>query len=196
MGITKATKATWVKPWKTVTTREVYQNKWMRLREDVAEMPNGKTTIYGVVECPECVGVLPFVDEEHVVMVRQYRYVFGEDQRWEMPTGGIQPGETAESAAHRELMEEAGYEAGELQLVSTYYPSKSIMRETGYLYIGRSLTKIHAIPDETEFFEIAILPFEQVLRMVNDSEIRDSMTVITVLQAARLRELKRNLATN
>jgi ADP-ribose pyrophosphatase len=178
-----------VQPWKTVTTREVYRNRWMRLREDMAEMPNGKTTLYGVIECADCVGVLPFVDEDHVVMVRQFRYVFGEDNRWEMPTGGVQPGETAESAARRELREEAGYEAAELQLVSTYYTSKSIMREVGHLYIGRSLTKVQAIPDETEFFEIAILPFEQVLYMVNTSEIRDSMTVIAVLQAARLRRI-------
>jgi ADP-ribose pyrophosphatase len=181
-------KPAWVKPWKTVASREVYQNKWMRLREDVAEMPDGKTTIYGVIECADCVGVLPFVDEDRVVMVRQFRYVFGEDQRWEMPTGGVKLGETAESAARRELREEAGYEAGELQLVSTYYTSKSIMREVGYLYIGRSLSKVQAIPDETEFFEIAIMPFEQVLQMVSRSEIRDSMTVIAVLQAARLRD--------
>ena len=49
-------------PWKTLSTREVYQNKWMRLREDIAEMPNGRTTIYGVCEFGQCVGVLPFVD--------------------------------------------------------------------------------------------------------------------------------------
>jgi ADP-ribose pyrophosphatase len=180
-------KLTWVKPWKTLSSREVYQNRWMRLREDIAQMPTGKTTIYGVVECADCVGVLPFVDADHVVMVRQFRYVFGEDHRWEMPTGGVKPGETAEAAARRELIEEAGYDAGELQLVSTYYTSKSIMREVGHLYIGRALTKVQAIPDETEFFEIAIMPFEQVLHMVNRSEIRDSMTVIAVLQAARLR---------
>jgi ADP-ribose pyrophosphatase len=150
-------------------------------------MPNGKTTIYGVVECAECVGVLPFIDDDHVVMVRQYRYVFGEDQRWEMPTGGVKPGETLEAAARRELREEVGYDAAELQHVSTYYTSKSIMHEIGHLYLGRGLTQVEAIPDETEFLEVAVFPFEQVLQMVNDSEIRDSMTVITVLHAARLR---------
>ena len=61
-------------PWKTLTTREIYKNKWMRLREDIAEMPNGKTTIYGVCEFGQCVAVLPFVDDKNVVMVRQYRY--------------------------------------------------------------------------------------------------------------------------
>ena len=95
-------------PWKTLDTREVYKNPWMRLREDVAEMPNGRTTIYGVCEFGECVGVLPFVDDHHVVMIRQYRYVHRENHRWEMPTGGIGAGESPEEAAQRELMEEAG----------------------------------------------------------------------------------------
>ena len=96
-------------PWKTLTTQEIYRNPWMRLREDVAELPNGRTTIYGVCEFGQCVGVLPFVDDEHVVMVRQYRYVQKENSRWEMPTGGVRMGESFEAAAQRELMEEAGY---------------------------------------------------------------------------------------
>jgi len=173
-------------PWKTLTSREVYKNKWMRLREDIAEMPDGKTTIYGVVECAECVGVLPFVDDQQVVMVRQYRYVYGEDHRWEMPTGGVHPGETVREAARRELREEAGYDALELQHLSTYFTSKSIIREIGHLFIGRNLTRVLAVPDETEFLEIAVIPFADVLKMVNASEIRDSMTVIAVLHAARL----------
>jgi ADP-ribose pyrophosphatase len=174
------------KAWKTVSTREIYQNPWTRVREDIAEMPNGKTTIYGVIECGHCVGVLPFLDDHHVVMVRQYRYVFGEDHRWEMPTGGPKPGESLEAAARRELREEVGYDAQILQKVSTYYTSKSIVHEIGHLYLGRQLTKVQAIPDETEFLEVAVFPFDQVLQMVVESEIRDSMTVIAVLQAARL----------
>ena len=73
-------------PWKTRTSRPVYENPWMRLREDVAELPDGRTTIYGVVQCKPAVGVLPFLDDDTVVLVGQYRYVFGEFS-WEMPTG-------------------------------------------------------------------------------------------------------------
>lgn len=174
------------KPWKTVSSREVYRNKWMRLREDVAEMPNGQTTIYGVCELGECVGVLPFVDDERVVMVRQYRYVQQENHRWEMPTGGMKDGESPEAAAQRELMEEVGYRAGRLTRISSFYSSKSVCQETAHLYIGRDLSKAEAPPDETEFLEVAILPFADVLEMVMTSEIRDSMTVIAVLQAAQL----------
>jgi hypothetical protein len=53
-------------------------------------------------------------------------------------------------------------------------------------FIGRGLTKIQAAPDETEFLEVAVFPFDQVLQMVIESQIRDSMTVIAVLLAARL----------
>ncbi len=159
----------------------------MRLREDIAELPNGRTTIYGVCEFGECVGILPFVDDQNVVMVRQYRYVHQENHRWEMPTGGIRPGETPEQAAQRELMEEAGFRADQLFWISSYHTSKSVCQETAHLYIARGLAAADAAPDDTEFFERAVLPFDIVFQMVTTSEIRDSMTVIAVLHAARLR---------
>ncbi len=146
-------------PWKTLVTREIYKNKWMRLREDIAEMPNGKTTIYGVCEFGQCVAVLPFVDDKNVVMVRQYRYTHKEYHRWEMPSGGLRSGETPEAAAQRELTEEAGYRAGRLTWVSTYYTTKCVTDEVGHLYLGHDLTPAELPPDDTEFLERAVLPF-------------------------------------
>lgn len=172
------------RPWKTLTSREIYRNKWMRLREDIAEMPNENTTIYGVCEFGDCVGVLPFVDDEHVIMVRQYRYVQKENSRWEMPSGGVRPGENFEAAAQRELMEEAGCRARTLKWMNSYYTSKSVCDETAHLYIGRDLQRVTSSHDETEFIETAMLPFSEVLKLVLASEIRDSMTVIAVLFAA------------
>ena len=85
-------------PWKKLESRLVYENPWMSLREDIAEMPDRRTTIYGVVTFGECVGVVPFVDAAHVMLVRQYRYVQGENHRWEIPTGGVNEGEALEQA--------------------------------------------------------------------------------------------------
>ena len=175
------------KPWKTLSSQPIYENAWMRLREDVAEMPDGRTTIYGVVTFGDCVGVVPFVDEDHVLLVRQYRYVQGENHRWEIPTGSVHEGETLEAAAQRELAEEAGYHAGRLTHVSSYYTSKCICDETAHLYLGEDLTPAEALPDETEFLERRVFAFDKALRLVLEGEIMDSMSVIALLVAARHR---------
>src|ERR1700730_18965802 len=82
-------------PWRATSPRPIYRNRWIDVREDIVELPSGQTTVYGVVECSECVGVLPFLDGDRVVLVGQYRYV-ARDFYWEIPTGGQHAGETLE----------------------------------------------------------------------------------------------------
>jgi ADP-ribose pyrophosphatase len=172
--------------WRTRSTRQVYANPWIRVREDVAEMPDGRTTIYGVVECRPCVGVLPFLDDGAVVLVGQYRYVAG-DFYWEMPTGAIKPGETEEAAVQRELAEEAGYEATHLVKLCAFQTSKSVVDETAHIYLARGLQPVARDADETEFIEVRAFDFAEVLAMVESSRIVDAMTVVAVLHAARRR---------
>ena len=173
-------------PWTTRSSRPVYGNRWIKVREDIAELPSGETTIYGVVECSECVGVLPFLDRDTVVLVGQYRYV-ARGFYWEMPTGGQHAGETLEEAAQRELAEEAGFEAGRLVKLCDFHTSKSIMREVAHLFMALDLRPASRPADHTEFIERRALPFDEVLGMVERGEIKDSMTVIAVLHAARHR---------
>ena len=175
-------------PWRTLSTTPIYRNPWLSLREDLAELPDGRTTIYGVVECGQCVGVLPFLDPDTVCLIRQYRYV-SRRVTWEMPTGGVHPGESLEEAAQRELSEEIGYRAGRLSHVSTYHTSKSVMDETAHLFIGEGLVKLELPPDETEFIEVRPFPLQDVLQMVLSGEIVDSMTIIAVLLESRRRSL-------
>jgi ADP-ribose pyrophosphatase len=174
--------------WKRLSARPIYQNPWISLREDVVELPDGRTTIYGVVTCGECVGVLPFLDPQTVLMIKQYRYV-AQRVTWEMPTGAMHPGESVEAAAQRELAEEIGRRAGRLTWVATYHTSKSVLDETAHLFLGEELTELELPPDDTEFIEVRPFPFAEVLHMVLRGEITDSMTIIAVLHAARLRGL-------
>ncbi len=173
-------------PWQQLASRHVYANKWMAIREDQVRLPDGRETIYGVVDCGQCVGILPFVDPQHVLLVGQYRYVAGRFT-WEMPTGAVRPGESLEVAAQRELGEEAGHRAGRLTWISTYHTSKSVMNETAHLYVGEDLVAADRAADDTEFIERRLFPFREVVEMVRRSEITDSMTVIAVLHAALLR---------
>ena len=176
--------------WRTLSSRPVYSNKWISVREDLVALPDGRTTVYGVVSCGHCVGLLPFVDPDTVLLVRQYRYVAGRPT-WEMPTGGVHAGETLEQAAQRELAEETGYRARHLVHVSTYHTSKSVVDETAHLFLADGLDGTETTPDETEFIDVHAFPFDTVLRMVLDGEIVDSMTIVGVLLAARRRENSR-----
>jgi ADP-ribose diphosphatase len=175
-------------PWKTLSSSEIYRNKWLQLREDQVELPDGRKSIYGVVTCGDCVGVLPFIDPKTVLLIKQYRYV-AKRVTWEMPTGGVHTGESIEEAAQRELGEEVGYWAGRLKWVSSYHTSKSVMDETAHLFIGEDLAEVKLDSDETEFIQAQPLPFEKVVQMVLASEILDSMTVIAVLHAARMKRI-------
>ncbi len=173
-------------PWRRLTTRLVYENPWIRVREDQVALPDGQTTLYGVVECAGCVGVLPFLDAETIVLVGQYRYVAG-GFFWEMPTGAIKPGEREEAAVQRELAEEAGFEADRLVKLCAYHTGKSVVEETANIYLADGLRAIQRPPDPTEFIEVRTFPFDEVVRMVERDEIKDSMTIVAVLHAARRR---------
>jgi ADP-ribose pyrophosphatase len=176
-------------PWKRLSSTSIYQNRWLSLREDQVQLPDGGKTIYGVVTCGDCVGILPFVDDSRVLLVRQYRYVAGRTT-WEMPTGGVRPGESLEAAAQRELQEEAGYAAGRLRKIVAYHTSKSILDETAHLFLAEQLQRVQGDPgDDTKFIHAEVFPFRTVLRMVMDGEILDGMTIIAALQVARLRRL-------
>ena len=174
-------------PWRTLSSKPVYANKWISVREDLVALPDGRTTIYGVVSCGHCVGLLPFVDPDTVLLVRQYRYVAGRPT-WEMPTGGVHAGETLEQAAQRELAEETGHRAQRLVHVSTYHTSKSVVDETAHLFLADGLERADTTADETEFIDVRAFPFDTVLRMVLEGEIVDSMTIVAMLLAARRRD--------
>ena len=186
LGMTDQRRALARAAWRTLTTREAYVNPWIRVREDTAETPDGRTTLYGVVECKPAIGVLPFLDAQTVVLVGQYRYVAREFY-WEIPTGGMVPGESEESAAQRELAEEAGYEAERLTKLCAFHSSKSIMDETCHIFMAEGLRPAARDGDDTEFIEVRPFPFAEAMRMVEASEIRDAMSVIAILHAARRR---------
>ena len=177
-------------PWQTLASREVYANAWMRVRHDEVVRPDGSAGIYGVATLGRAAGVLPFVDDDHVLLVRQRRYVTGA-VTWEMPTGGVDADEDPLDAAQRELIEETGHRAGLLRHVSTHVTSKSVIDETAYLYVAHDLAP--AAPDgvdETEVITAHRVPFDQVVQWVLDGTIVDAMTIVAVLLVERERRTR------
>ena len=124
--------------WKTLSARRAYQNRWTRVDESVVSLPNGSLTLYGVVSCAQCVGIVPLLPDGRVLLVRQFRYV-ARKATWEIPTGAANEGEEPAAAAQRELREETGYAAGRLERLTSFHTSKSIMDEVAHLYAGMDL---------------------------------------------------------
>lgn len=172
-------------PWRTLASRVVYENPWIKVREDRVLRPDGEEGIYGVVDTCAATGVVALTDDDRIYMVGQWRYAF-DAYSWEIPEGGAEPGEAPMDAARRELEEEAGVVAKHWEPLGTpFHLSNSISSEVGYLYLARGLEKTAMKWDPTEQLAVKTVPFDEALHMVDDGTITDAVTIVALLRAAR-----------
>ncbi len=177
-----------VNPWKTLNSRTIYENDWIRLREDSVIRPDGAPGIYGVVETRVATGVVALTPKREIYLVGQYRYPT-EMYSWEIIEGGADKDEDPLAAAKRELAEEAGLIAKHWeQLGLELHLSNCYSAEVGMLYIAQELVETERKPDGTEVLAVKKISFETALKMVDDGEIKDSLSIIGILRAARLIE--------
>jgi 8-oxo-dGTP pyrophosphatase MutT (NUDIX family) len=164
----------------------VYENAWIKVREDQVLSPSGKPGIYGVVEPRIAVGVVALTDAHEIFLVGQYRYPL-DVYSWEIPEGGGEEDEPALVTAQRELREETGLLATSWDtLGAEVHVSNCHSSERGFLFIARGLTQAEAAPDETELLQLKKVPFRDALKMVEDGTITDGLSIIAILKTARL----------
>ena len=172
-------------PWKTLGSKLVYENPWIRVREDEVIRPDGQPGIYGVVQTRMATGVIALAEDGQVYLIGQWRYPH-EQYSWEIVEGGTDDGETALDAAKRELREEAGLEAKHWEpLGNEIHLTNCHSDERGYLFLATGLTEVEASPDGTEKLVVKKLSLEDALRMVDTGEIQDAMSIMELLLLAR-----------
>jgi 8-oxo-dGTP pyrophosphatase MutT (NUDIX family) len=175
-------------PWTTLSSRMVYENPWIGVREDQVVRPDGKTGIYGVVHFKNrAVGVLPVDEKGRVWLVGQHRYPL-EAYSWEIPEGGSPSSETPDATALRELREETGLLAGALELVATAHLSNSVSDEVAYIFRATDLTEGPVDPEGCERIDVRRVEWEEAWSMLRRGEITDSMSVIALLHEAVRRQ--------
>lgn len=171
-------------PWTTLSSRLVYENPWIRLREDRVLRPDGQEGIYGVVHFRNrAVGVLPVDEQGRVWLVGQHRYPL-DAYSWEIPEGGCPESETPEATAIRELREETGLIAANLELVATAHLSNSVSDEIAYIFRATGLTEGPDDPEGCERIDVRRVEWEEAWSMLRRGEITDSMSVIALLDEA------------
>jgi ADP-ribose pyrophosphatase len=172
-------------PWKRLSTRIVYENPWIRVREDQVISPTGKPGIYGVVEPRIATGVVALSEDQHIALVGQYRYPV-DQYSWEIPEGGSEIGEDPLAAAQRELREETGISATQWErLGGEVHLSNCFSSERGVLFLARGLSFGESQPDHTEVLKVRSVSVREALTMVDDGEIKDSLSIIAILRLAR-----------
>jgi 8-oxo-dGTP pyrophosphatase MutT (NUDIX family) len=162
---------------RTLSTREVYRNHWMRVREDAIERNNGAHGIYGVVDKQDCAIILP-IDGDHIWLVEQFRYTIGE-RALELPQGGWEADNIdPEALARGELREETGLIAARMTELPWMWIAYGFARQRQHIFIAEDLTlDAHQRDLEESDMEVIRLPiatFEQKLRY---GEIRDVCTL-------------------
>lgn len=173
-------------PWRTLSSKVVYSNPWITVREDNVIRPDGEPGIYGVVETRIATGVVAIEPDLTTYLVGQYRYPT-KMYSWEIPEGGTDEGEDPLSAIKRELQEEAGLLASSWrQLGPEFHLSNCFSSERAVVFLAEDLKSVGASPDGTEKLEVKVLPFASALDMVNSGEIVDAVSIIALKRAAMI----------
>jgi len=170
-------------PWQTNSTREIYNNPWIRVREDQVIRPDGRPGIYGVVEFKNwAIGIVPVSGDGDTYLVGQYRYTL-KDYSWEIPEGGGAIGIAPLESAQRELLEETGIQAGHWTYLGEVHTSNSVTDEIGFLFLAQQLRLGESTPEETERLEVKRMPLAEAVQHALSGEISDSLSVIGLLRA-------------
>jgi len=168
-----------------IGTQEIYSGRVVHLRIDTIRQPNGFEGKREIVAHPGAVCVVPIRDDGMVLMVRQFRLAAGQ-ALLEVPAGTREKGEDPRECALRELEEETGYQAADLQPLYTAYLAPGYSTELMYAYMATGLTLGKTNPDEGENVETVEIPITEVESRVLSGEFADAKTIAALLMATRL----------
>lgn len=181
-------------PWKTLNSREVYDNPWITVVEHDVTNPSGNPGIYGKVNFKNVAcGIIPLDNEGNTWIVGQYRYTL-EEYSWEIPMGGVARSTNLLAGAKRELKEETGLSASRWEQILTVHISNSITDEAGSVFVAEELEPGETAFDETEKIDIRCVSFAELLRMAMHGEITDLLSIAGILKLAALRPMLTDLS--
>jgi 8-oxo-dGTP pyrophosphatase MutT (NUDIX family) len=175
-------------PWRTESTRVVFEDSRLRLREDRVIQPDGEPGVYVYVEVHiPIVAVVPIDDQGHVYLVRQWRYPWRRNS-WEIPSGGGEPGETPLESAQRELAEEVGLHAAHWEAMAGGHSSATLTGEW-HFFMARELQPVNTGQHQRDGAEQDLIarrvPLAVAIEAALDGRIEHGMSVVGLLRAAR-----------
>ena len=166
------------------TTNLIYQGRVLQLGLESLTLPSGEFLELEIVRHPGGAAVVALNRQEQVCLLHQYRHAAG-GWLWELPAGRLETDELPQTTAARELVEEAGLQAGHWDSLGKTLVSPGFCDEVVYLYLARDLTSVPAQPKAHELFEVHWIPFSQALEQVHDGTIIDAKTMLGLTLAEK-----------
>ena len=148
-----------------------------------ALLPNGRRVELDLVRHPGAAAVVPFLGPGCVLLIRQYRHAAGRELI-EVPAGKLEPGESPELCAHRELEEETGYRAGRIEKLTSIWTSPGFTDEVIHLFAAFDLEATQQALEPNEIIELVPYSLEDALAAVRSGEISDAKSALSLLLAA------------
>ncbi len=159
----------------------VYQGTIVDFYKDTIQVPNGNVVKWDFIRHQGAAAVLPVREDGKLIMVRQYRNAL-DRYTLEIPAGGLNgPDEPTKEAAARELTEETGYIAEQLEMLISIYTTVAFCNEKIDIYLARDLKPGKQHLDEDEYINVEAYDVEELCEMIYDCKIQDSKTVAAIM---------------
>jgi ADP-ribose pyrophosphatase len=167
-----------IKPWPCIRSQSVQSFRVFSIRADTTISPRtGIEHDFYVIETPDWVNIIPITADHQVVMVRQYRHG-SREVTLEIPGGLVDPGDTPEKAAARELLEETGYQAEEVVKIGVSNPNPAIFNNRCYTFMARNVTIVRdPMPDQTEDIEVVLIPLVDIPELIRKGKIDHAIVI-------------------
>jgi ADP-ribose pyrophosphatase len=174
-----------------VASKRVYTGKIISLDVDTVRFPDGSTGELEMIRHPGASAIVPFLSDPRskdpqVLIIRQYRYA-ADGYLYEIPAGRLDPGEDPRDCAARELKEETGCTAEQLEYLLTIYTTPGFTDEKIHLFMATGLTAGETKHEADEFLDLQPMLLSKALELIQAGEIRDSKTALGLMFAAGFR---------
>jgi ADP-ribose pyrophosphatase len=163
----------------------IYTGRVLNLDQDTVRFPDGSTGQLEMIRHPGASAVLPFLEDPmrpdpSVVLIRQFRHAT-DDFIYEVPAGRLDPGESPEECAARELVEETGYRASRFDRLTTIFTTPGFTDERIHLFLATGLTPGRHQREADEFLELHRFRWSEVLDLVQSGRVVDGKTLAVIM---------------